>query len=407
MSKAAIDQFTKCCALDLAEKGVRVNAINPGVIVTDIHRRSGMDEKSYEEYLERSKGTHAMGRVGTVDEVVEAVGFLASNEKSSFITGACLPIDGGKHAMCPLDAELAYFDLAMIKRLAFQRLQQIALEHPEAAKKCREEKSSDPLSEIINRDDATIPKEEKTNSELNVESSVKVNGDTNSDLRSLTMDDKSEEKIRSVSLDLERQMAQTQIRSRAVLIPVNDILNGDRWYTDVTNLEEAIHMRYRSISIGTGIGNDLNLLLHGKCCRASNKHAVIFYDEITRYYELLNYSEFGTEVNGQLYSLNLKKYKPLPPPGVPDSVIKSNEEAEKNAQEIIDKRRKINREKYGLDENATMPAPPVPICKCLERPYLCEGWEGTALLSHGSLLKFGCISFVFSIVDYDSGIEDL
>lgn len=101
MSKATIDQFTRCVALDLASKNVRVNAVNPGVIVTDIHNRAGMDEKTYEAYLEHSKTTHAMGRVGQVDEVVEAVGFFASNEKSSFITGACLPIDGGKHAMCP------------------------------------------------------------------------------------------------------------------------------------------------------------------------------------------------------------------------------------------------------------------------------------------------------------------
>lgn len=53
-----------------------------------------------------------------------------------------------------------------------------------------------------------------------------------------------------------------------------------------------------------------------------------------------------------------------------------------------------------------MPAPPPANCQCLTRPFLREGWEGTALLSHGTLLRFGCISFVFSIVDYDSGIED-
>ncbi|XP_063696725.1 uncharacterized oxidoreductase TM_0325-like [Culicoides brevitarsis] len=101
MSKATIDQMTRCCALDLAQKGVRVNSVNPGVIITDIHKRGGMDDEAYEAYLEHSKTTHAMGRVGNVEEVVEAVGFFASNEKSSFITGATLPIDGGKHAMCP------------------------------------------------------------------------------------------------------------------------------------------------------------------------------------------------------------------------------------------------------------------------------------------------------------------
>ncbi|XP_014678448.1 PREDICTED: 3-oxoacyl-[acyl-carrier-protein] reductase FabG-like isoform X1 [Priapulus caudatus] len=100
MSKSAIDQFTRCTALDLASTGVRCNAVNPGVIVTDIHKRGGMDEVAYAAFLERSKMTHALGRVGQADEVAKAISFFASDE-SSFITGATLPIDGGRHAMCP------------------------------------------------------------------------------------------------------------------------------------------------------------------------------------------------------------------------------------------------------------------------------------------------------------------
>uniref|UniRef100_A0A6B2EIC2 Putative tropinone reductase 2 n=1 Tax=Phlebotomus kandelakii TaxID=1109342 RepID=A0A6B2EIC2_9DIPT len=100
MSKSAVDQFTKCTALDLAPKQVRVNAVNPGVIVTDIHKRAGMDDKAYAEFLEKGKATHALGRVGTVDEVAEGIVFLAS-DRASFITGANLPICGGRHVMCP------------------------------------------------------------------------------------------------------------------------------------------------------------------------------------------------------------------------------------------------------------------------------------------------------------------
>ncbi|KAK6729577.1 hypothetical protein RB195_006552 [Necator americanus] len=100
MSKAALDQFTKCLALEMAPHGVRVNAVNPGVIVTNVHRRSGMDDKSYEKFLEKGKVTHALGRVGEASEVAEAVFFLAS-ERSSFTTGELLRVDGGRGLMHP------------------------------------------------------------------------------------------------------------------------------------------------------------------------------------------------------------------------------------------------------------------------------------------------------------------
>jgi len=100
MSKAALDHFTRCVALELADKGIRVNSVNPGVIVTNIHRRAGMDEQQYQEFLERSKTTHALGRVGSVDEVAKAIAFLASSD-ASFTTGCFFPIDGGRNLMCP------------------------------------------------------------------------------------------------------------------------------------------------------------------------------------------------------------------------------------------------------------------------------------------------------------------
>lgn len=100
MSKAALDQFTQCVALELADKGVRVNSVNPGVIKTDIHKRGGMDEAAYAAFLEHSKSTHALGRAGNTIEVAESIAFLAS-ERASFITGALLPVDGGRHSMCP------------------------------------------------------------------------------------------------------------------------------------------------------------------------------------------------------------------------------------------------------------------------------------------------------------------
>lgn len=79
---------------------VRVNAVSPGVIVTNLHERSGMDKERLKQFFKQSKDTHALGRPGTVQEVAEGIAFLAS-DSASFITGATLPIDGGRHAMCP------------------------------------------------------------------------------------------------------------------------------------------------------------------------------------------------------------------------------------------------------------------------------------------------------------------
>ncbi|BFF91598.1 glucose 1-dehydrogenase-like [Drosophila madeirensis] len=100
VSKAAVDQFTRCVALELAPKGVRVNSVNPGVIITELQRRGGLDEEAYAKFLEHAKVTHALGRPGDVSEVAAAIAFLAS-DAASFTTGVSLPVDGGRHAMCP------------------------------------------------------------------------------------------------------------------------------------------------------------------------------------------------------------------------------------------------------------------------------------------------------------------
>jgi NAD(P)-dependent dehydrogenase (short-subunit alcohol dehydrogenase family) len=99
VSKAAIDQLTRCAALDLAPKGVRVNAVNPGVVRTNLHRRSGMEEAKYREFLERSTTTHPLGRIGTVEEIADVIAFLLS-PSSAWITGETVAIDGGRHLTC-------------------------------------------------------------------------------------------------------------------------------------------------------------------------------------------------------------------------------------------------------------------------------------------------------------------
>ncbi len=99
VSKAATDQLTRCAAVELAAKGIRVNAVNPGVVVTNIHKSGGMDDASYKAFLERSNQTHPIGRVGTPEEVSELIYYLAS-DKASWITGATYEIDGGRAQTC-------------------------------------------------------------------------------------------------------------------------------------------------------------------------------------------------------------------------------------------------------------------------------------------------------------------
>jgi NAD(P)-dependent dehydrogenase (short-subunit alcohol dehydrogenase family) len=99
VSKAGVDQLTRCAALELASKGVRVNAVNPGVVVTKIHKRGGMSEPDYQKFLEHSKTTHPLGRVGEAGEIAELVFYLASG-KAAWITGATYQIDGGRALTC-------------------------------------------------------------------------------------------------------------------------------------------------------------------------------------------------------------------------------------------------------------------------------------------------------------------
>ena len=99
VSKAGVDQLTRCAALELAPKGIRVNAVNPGVVVSNLHKRGGMVDEDYKKFLENSKNTHPLGRVGEAKEVADLIYFLAS-EKASWITGATYEIDGGRAQTC-------------------------------------------------------------------------------------------------------------------------------------------------------------------------------------------------------------------------------------------------------------------------------------------------------------------
>lgn len=96
MAKAALDQFTKSAAMDLAQKGVRVNSVNPGFIDTDFHTVAcgiKRDNDDYATMLELNSVKHPMQRVGQSEDCVNAIAFLA-DENASFITGVLLRVDG-------------------------------------------------------------------------------------------------------------------------------------------------------------------------------------------------------------------------------------------------------------------------------------------------------------------------
>lgn len=96
-SKAAVDMFTRCVALELAPHKVRVNAVNPGVVVTELHT-AAKAVPDYEAFLEHSKTTHPLGRVGQPEEIAALCAFLCSDE-AGWITGGIHSIDGGRALM--------------------------------------------------------------------------------------------------------------------------------------------------------------------------------------------------------------------------------------------------------------------------------------------------------------------
>ena len=98
-SKSALDQLTRCAALELAAKGVRINSVNPGVTRTELHTAGGLDAERYAAFVERSKTTHPIGRIGTPEEVAGIALFLLS-EDAGFLTGVTIPVDGGRHLTC-------------------------------------------------------------------------------------------------------------------------------------------------------------------------------------------------------------------------------------------------------------------------------------------------------------------
>lgn len=89
-SKGAVDTFTLGLAREVATEGIRVNAVRPGLIDTEIHARNGQPDR-----IERLRTVIPMLRPGTADEVAESIAWLCS-DAASYVTGALLDVSGGR-----------------------------------------------------------------------------------------------------------------------------------------------------------------------------------------------------------------------------------------------------------------------------------------------------------------------
>jgi NAD(P)-dependent dehydrogenase (short-subunit alcohol dehydrogenase family) len=93
-SKAALRSFARGWSVELKDRGIRVNVVAPGTIITPGYKTAGLSEEQIQGFKAQASAAAALGRTGTEDEVASAVSFLASDD-ASYITGIELFVDGG------------------------------------------------------------------------------------------------------------------------------------------------------------------------------------------------------------------------------------------------------------------------------------------------------------------------
>jgi len=161
------------------------------------------------------------------------------------------------------------------------------------------------------------------------------------------------------------------IKARAVLIPLD------------MKKRSSCPLTFRTFKIGQGSAVDLDLSSYGYCKCVSKFHASIFFDQYSRIFELINYSEHGTIVDNNIYCGDV-------------SITTSIQNELKNSN--FANLKTMSCDPFKTNQDLT--------CFCESSPAQFnfeKGCEVSAVLHHGSYIRFGCLQFVFSILTYENG----
>ncbi|XP_045517160.1 PHD finger protein 12 [Pieris brassicae] len=287
--------------------------------------------------------------------------------------------------LAAVEKHLDKLDERLVRVLAWQRLQEVALGERAAG---RWRSSTDELS---TKAAAAIKHVER--------SQLAKHGLRCTTLPSELLASADRERIASIVWGSPPALTSAQTKNNALeaalkrmLACVTRLFHTDK-AGDVT-LGASIPMRLSSLTIGSD--GSCGLQLETNCRHVSGKHAIIFRDEVSGHFELINYSEWGSVVNGVMYSCATPLYS------------SAEDTRPEQLKHLADNKRTEKRLKGALTE----PTHAEQTCACpIRPPDGSRAWEGSALVPHGALLQFGCQQYVFSIAEprpfpYEQPIEE-
>lgn len=326
---------------DSAKRSKRSKSIAKEMETSADEIKIEVDEEVTKEEIDTGLPEIAAEPIAEVKQEVQLVTSVEADEVR--VSPQLLPTE-----LQSINEQLCNLSEDTVKLLAFQRLQQIVNENPNFIQKFQDKTTaSQTVTEIakwdIHRFPIPLPNDLKNETADEKPERLRIR-DRPFHIRN------DDEKAHSIALSLERRITRSKIRSRAVLTFANDYLSGRVWFSVAPTLNLSVRMRYRSFAIGFGAENDLDLSRFGNCAYVSTKHSVIFFDDITKQFELLNYSEFGSEVNGQVFSCDFTEH----PKEITESATSPLKEKrvaiQSKIKNMLDAKKKI---REGIEKTAT------------------------------------------------------